>query len=357
MKTFVRDAFQRDDWSTMRSSIESEESKIQAEAQLVDKTLWRKDVSERSERFEESWRQLLDIEQRILEVSIAQKDISSEHLKVVLDHEQSECLSTFAQVDYEGYKAAVRDRIPGTCDWFVKDRHFQDWLNNKRKFLMVSAGPGCGKSVLTKYLIDSVLPARAKDTKICYFFFRDGQDESMKINKVLCALLHQLLAADQSLVAKHAMGPFNNSRENLIESPTALWRILESAALDESSGDVICVFDALDECNSKSLETLQELLQHHFEKHPTNRRLRFLCTSRPYPDIISNFNPRGALRIQYDESDAIEEDVKRVIKYRVQVSIHPTKSTNQLLLTNLRSAGDSTWSCQRTSRLISRKSF
>jgi hypothetical protein len=68
------------------------------------------------------------------------------------------------------------DRIQGTCEWFVTHRIFSDWqVSRSSRLLWVSANPGCGKSVLAKYLIDSVLPTTEFRTT-CYFFFKDSPD-------------------------------------------------------------------------------------------------------------------------------------------------------------------------------------
>ena len=71
---------------------------------------------------------------------------------------------------YEWYKNRVEDRVEGTCEWFLTHENFQSWLKQDAGPLLVSADPGCGKSVLAKYLIDYGLPRAAT---ICYFFFKD----------------------------------------------------------------------------------------------------------------------------------------------------------------------------------------
>ncbi|EQL30911.1 hypothetical protein BDFG_06673 [Blastomyces dermatitidis ATCC 26199] len=52
-------------------------------------------------------------------------------------------------------KNRVEDRVEGTYEWFLGHNNFRKWLKQEESGpVLVSADPGCGKSVLTKYLID-----------------------------------------------------------------------------------------------------------------------------------------------------------------------------------------------------------
>lgn len=56
---------------------------------------------------------------------------------------------------YEDYKDFNPARVEGTCEWFLTDDRFRKWRNsNTSSILWISAGPGCGKSVLSRALVD-----------------------------------------------------------------------------------------------------------------------------------------------------------------------------------------------------------
>lgn len=55
--------------------------------------------------------------------------------------------------------------------------------------LWVTADPGCGKSVLSKSLIDDELRSTSSSVT-AYFFFKDDNDDQRKAAMALCALLH-----------------------------------------------------------------------------------------------------------------------------------------------------------------------
>ncbi|KAK7531210.1 hypothetical protein BKA81DRAFT_196640 [Phyllosticta paracitricarpa] len=313
----TRDMADWDNWADRLSSIQEKEAKVRTVADSLGWDISREYLSEINEKLDDYFYQLLDIGKQQLEATKELGIAASKSLQVSLTKEQRECLSTFAKVDYEGYKSAVPDRIPGTCEWFEDDPQFHHWLDKKSRFLMISAGPGCGKSVLAKYLIESVLPTRAKGATICYFFFRDGQKETIDSASALCALVHQLLTAKPELV-NYAMDAFNSRGETLAAQSTALWNIIQAATADENCEDVIFVFDALDECGDDSRGDLQSKLQQHFQSSQNTSRVRFLCTSRHYDEIVSYFEFPGASAIKYDESHKIGEDVKRVISHKVK---------------------------------------
>lgn len=91
--------------------------------------------------------------------------------------QERECLQIFRltsgtrDITYEWYKHRVEDRVENTCMWFLRHQHFRSWLKADSGPLFVSADPGCGKSVLAKYLIHHVLPETTRQTDVCYFFF------------------------------------------------------------------------------------------------------------------------------------------------------------------------------------------
>ena len=105
-----------------------------------------------------------------------QLDIMDDAVQQKLSDRQKECLQLFRltksnqDATYEWYKDRVEDRVEGTCEWFLQHPHFQEWLQKISGPLLVSADPGCGKSVLAKYLVDHVL---RKSATVCYFFFKD----------------------------------------------------------------------------------------------------------------------------------------------------------------------------------------
>ncbi|PKK35652.1 hypothetical protein CI102_15260 [Trichoderma harzianum] len=264
------------------------------------------------------------------DVAKEHRDIAKEHLQAQKDlamkrlsEKEQECHQLFRlttssrDATYEWYKDRVEERVEGTCMWFLNHKHFQTWLNQESGPLLVSADPGCGKSVLAKYLIDHGLPRSAT---ICYFFFKD-QDQNT-VRQALCALLHQLFSQKPSLI-EHAMQQFRKDGQGLINSTESLWEVLRNAINDPQAGPVIVVLDALDECAESEFADLTRHIESHFRNNQSSHgKLKYLLTCRPYDQIVSEF--RGLLdafpniRIPgEEESETISQEVNYVITRRV----------------------------------------
>ena len=68
------------------------------------------------------------------------------------EHRAYRSLRTFA---YEESKNLNQDRVVGTCKWVLDHDKFRSWSNShKNDLLWISADPGCGKSVLSRSLIE-----------------------------------------------------------------------------------------------------------------------------------------------------------------------------------------------------------
>jgi ankyrin repeat protein len=258
--------------------------------------------------------------------AIAQKQLELQEsaIKHVLSKKQEECLQLFRlttgtnSAAYEWYKDNVETRVEGTCQWLLKHQNFQRWLAQDSGPLLVSADPGCGKSVLSRYIIDDILP---RSSTICYFFFKD-QDQNT-VRQALCALLHQLFSQKPYLI-KYAMEDFAKNGQSLIYLQGSLWSVFEKAIRDPLAGSVIIVLDALDECAGTELRDLMQYLKRSISSiQSDHRELKFFLTSRPYEQITDKFrdlqNAFSFIRIPGEEySESIRQEISHVIQYRVK---------------------------------------
>ena len=201
---------------------------------------------------------------------------------------------------------------------------FVEWRqSSKDDLLWISADPGCGKSVLSKSLIDQELQNTSTHT-VCYFFFKDNQEQD-RLATALCALLHQLFAGQRHLL-RHATAAWDNSGTKIQQEVDELWRILLAAGTDPEAHHVTCVLDALDECRQDDRRSLiQRLSKFYVEssaRKPRRGHLRFLVTSRPYIDIELDFkeipSSLPAIRLLGEkENDNIHDEIDLVIRQRV----------------------------------------
>lgn len=264
------------------------------------------------------------IAQQQLDIHQDQLAIQRESVKQRLSKKQNECLQSFRltksseDATYEWYKDRVEDRVEGTCMWFLQHHHFQEWLKQESGPLLVSADPGCGKSVLAKHLIDEALP---RSVTICYFFFKDPDQNTVR--QALCAVLHQLFSQKPCLI-RHAIKQFEKNGPGLVNSLKSLWAILADAGRDSQAGPIVIVLDALDECVKSEFEDLMRNLESQMRSNQLGySKLKYFLTSRPYEQILSKF--RGLLDAfpcihipGEEESETISQEISHVIQYRVE---------------------------------------
>ena len=260
----------------------------------------------------------------------------------------SHSLSFFRTSSYEQYKDVNPQRADGTCNWCLDHPKYRRWLNNAdERLLWVSADPGCGKSVLAKFLVDQEL-ARDQTSTICYFFFKENHIQSDSANTI-CALLHQIMGIQPTLFS-YAQQAIERDGEHLKTDFGLLWQLLFKV-VEKADKPVVCVLDALDECEEhgrrqliNSLKSFYSTAQRlsgqvatithgnvagasrvpEYQDQATSDRfpnLKILVTSRPYGDIERAFyikKQSPVLRLNgEDESETIQREINIFIQSQI----------------------------------------
>jgi hypothetical protein len=280
----------------------------------------RKNRDSQLQEMQES-RTILDEIRRILKESREQTQRNYEK------QEERDLLRDLAS-DYEGYKNFNDTRVPGTCEWFFDDDRFRRWRDSGvSSLLWVSAGPGCGKSVLSRSLIDEGrLSTNVTTSTVCHFFFKDGEEGRMESTNALCAILHRLFTQDPTgSLIRYALPSYQNYGRKLTLNFSELWQILENCARSLDTREIVCILDALDECNAAGrLQLTKQLKEFYFKQDQSSRRLKlkFLITSRPYDDLEASFkdfsDTTAYLRFDGDDkSKEINQEINLVIDARM----------------------------------------
>jgi hypothetical protein len=246
-----------------------------------------------------------------------QRDFSAQH---------QQCHRALKTCTYEEFMNINPDRVEGTCQWVLSHPQYLHWYTKPHDDLLwISADPGCGKSVLTRSLVNNELRPTDQHT-VCYFFFKDNEEQD-NLATALCALLHQLFTYQPHLI-RHAIPAWGKAGNLVAKEVPELWRTLVAAARDPEAQDVTCVLDALDECRPSDRRVLIEMLSGFYTQISAaastarSGRLKFLITSRPYDDIQIEFQktldnlPTIRLRGE-EENDQIHLEIDSVIRMRV----------------------------------------
>ena len=313
---FARNLVEADGWKQQLEQIKSCETACEKTRVLLQ---WKQ--QQQSMELLDNTLKILDstIQQREDEL-LAELDLSREEGK------DSECLATLRTIDYESDKTRIADRVPGTCEWFLSHEKYQSWLKETHsRLLWVTADPGCGKSVLSKFLIDSYNESATIGTaSICYFFFRDGSEKNQDATNAMCSLLHQLFRQKRTLL-RHALPGFEHNRTKLSGLFETLWSIFVKAATESEAGKVICVLDALDECGERTRESLLEHIGSFFSAPSKNSTVKFVITSRPYAMIghtlWKNYRQVSSVKLTGEgdrETSMIQKEISLVISSKVQ---------------------------------------
>lgn len=218
-------------------------------------------------------------------------------------------LGSLPTVPYRDRKDRNPARIPDTCLWFIKHQKFLWWQAGQASpLLWVTALPGCGKSVLLRYLIDHFL--KAPRTTICYFFFKDDSEAQRSVKGALRCILHQILLQHRDLLNEDLLQRFARSPQ-LCESFADLWSVLLELSAKVHAGEILLVIDALDECNEGEREKLIDHLVLWNDHRDVSNRMKILVSSRLYTDIRRGFID---IATQIHLSGETDEEVEQISK-------------------------------------------
>lgn len=181
--------------------------------------------------------------------------------------------------------ANVATPYAGTCSWILQHPKYQAWLKDSLRSLWIQGGPGCGKSVLSSFLIqrlseDSGLrPSTSEEpstgegpkTIVAGFFCSDKDDNRRTSTWILRSLLHQAFTQNRNLL-KHALHWYQQSEGWDSQSETAdldaagheeIWgsferlrSILIAIKSDPEVKEIYFVVDGLDQCGHAAWDFL-----------------------------------------------------------------------------------------------------
>lgn len=322
---YLRDVFQSDDWSKLSKDIVDSDSTCMKCIDALYADMFDRRMKEQTgllNAMSDSINTIVGLQEETL------KEVRSGFTRIeqiTLDGQQQKILNALWTSSYENHLRLVPNRVPNTCKWFLDNQRYCTFKDNKSSdVLWLSADPGCGKSVISRTLIEEDLSR--DDRVVCYFFFRAGNPEQGTLTKALAALAHQIVVSRRHLI-NHVEKLYERKGEAFAGSVTDLWALLIDLAADKSAGEVVCVIDALDECETSDCGDLigkvTSLYKSSITTGSNDCRLKFLLTSRPYRDINRRFQTLlsdfPSIKLSADtETPAITAEIDLVIDYRMK---------------------------------------
>ena len=141
------------------------------------------------------------------------------------------CLQGLCTLDPFSHKESIAPRVSGTCSWFLQNQKYRHWLETQGSSLLWASGdPGCGKTVLSSFLIDELKGNEAQPSPwtICFFFCDDKIEAQRDAKAILRGVIHQLFKFNRVLIS-HAIRLFESDGLQMVNQLGTLWKILIAA--------------------------------------------------------------------------------------------------------------------------------
>ncbi|KAI9804563.1 MAG: hypothetical protein M1833_006636, partial [Piccolia ochrophora] len=249
---------------------------------------------------------------------------------VDLDERDDECLRALFVTDPSVDRKAVENRkdtlLKDCCSWVVQDDTYADWKDDDcSNLLWIRGEPGKGKTMIAMSLVDALCAEmdhpHTSQCVVAYFFCNNTDDKRNTTNSIIRSLLYQILRLQPSLLSL-LRTDFKIQKDKMFTSIEATWKALQTVLEKSSLQEVYLVVDALDECDTQSLEALLRLLQGYVPNESSSScpnqlaRVKWLLTSRN--ETLIRENLEGCSNIDLGQNSIkVAEGVQRFIEEKV----------------------------------------
>ncbi|KAI0812201.1 hypothetical protein GGR55DRAFT_617313 [Xylaria sp. FL0064] len=202
---------------------------------------------------------------------------------------------------------SIRKAHAHTCAWFMETPEYVDWTRSLHDFLWIKGKPGAGKSTLMKFLLGQLGRCRNQQVLLSFFFNARGHDLEKTTIGLYRSLLLQLLEARPDL--HYILDKVRTKRPWTVESVKPL---LEEAIYGLEDAPLVCLIDALDECEESQVRDMVSFLS---SPGIIQARVRICFASRHYPHITAH----AAIDVVLEKQDGHSKYIVRYIKSALNI--------------------------------------
>lgn len=213
--------------------------------------------------------------------------------------------------DYTSSQLRARQAHQGTCDWIFDDPTYVSWARSTQsEILIITGGPGTGKSVMTRFVLESVLSG-SRETKVtngyqgisffCSYMNSEHTEEAESI--VLRSLLHQLIQLSPrcEIVIKNRLLVRTREGSRYSLDTQLLWEALREVLSLQVMRLTFIAIDALEELGTKAavllLSGLSNIITSLNMLRSDSHKIRLFASSRHNQSFASTIPSLSILKI------------------------------------------------------------
>lgn len=204
-------------------------------------------------------------------------------------------------------KLAKERRYQDTGTWLLDSSAYKEWKNGSRRHLWFYGLAGCGKTILSTWIIDDLLQTNTYATFIFFFDFNDPGKQT--VESLLRSLASQLyrLGGEATMRLDYLFTSHDNGKIQL-DASTLSGFFKSAIKLDKK---VAIVVDALDECTTR-----KQLL--HWLQDLASTNVQLIVTGRPeaefYDKIPQYFDDKNCIIL---DKKAVNLDIRSYVITRL----------------------------------------
>ena len=216
---------------------------------------------------------------------------------------------------------------PGTCEWILSNPEYMEWLHSgaDSKFIWVQALPATGKSILSSFIVNSLLETK----EMCaYYFFRFSDQTKRSLSACLRSIAYQI--AEQLPSFRRALYELTKTGVKLDKADArTIWQKVFTSLLFKMtlSDNLYWIIDGLDEADSPQL--LVELIR---SISTSVLPIKIMLLSRRSPDLVVAFERLATSgTIQNLKIEDNEHDIRKYVEQEIDYMHAPIDLKAQVI--------------------------